>query len=392
VGLLLAFVCLKMLPLGDSLNVAQFGGVGLNLRVLAFAAVVCLFTGLLFGLVPALKASHSDFNDTLKTSGRNSMGNRHGTRTRSLLVISEIAFSLVLLAGAGLMIGSLVRLLGVNLGFDPKNIVTMRLSLPEARYPLGRTATFYKQLQEQVRSLPGVEAVAIVNQLPLSDVAANSSFNVEGRPARTDINVADSQIISPDYFRTMGIPLVRGRFLSEADTKPTPTSVIVNQTLARRVWPGENPIGKRIRLKTDAPWLSVIGVVTDIKNHGSNVGSKPEFYILHTDQPLGLWADFRSMTLVVRTASEPQQIVGAVRGELKNLDPDLPVYKVQTLDQIVSASVSQTRFPTLVLSVFAGLNSFSRQWEFTGFWRTPLSRANMRSACEWHWARRKHKS
>jgi predicted permease len=200
-GLFLAFFCLKILPLGESVNVAQFGGVALNLRVLAFAAILCLFTGLLFGLVPALKASHSDFNDTLKTSGRNSMGSRHGTRHRSLLVISEIAFSLVLLAGAGLMIGSLVRLLGVTLGFDPKNVVTMRLSLPEARYPLDRTATFYKALQDQVRSLPGVEAVAIANQLPMSDAAANSSFEVEGRSAGTDINVADSQIISPDYFR-----------------------------------------------------------------------------------------------------------------------------------------------------------------------------------------------
>ncbi len=355
VGLLLAFFCLKMLPWGDSLNVAQFGGVALNLRVLAFAAIVCLFTGLLFGLVPALKAAHSDFNDTLKTSGRNSMGSRHGTRTRSLLVISEMAFSLVLLAGAGLMIGSLVRLLGVSLGFDPKNVITMRLSLPEARYPLGRTATFYQQLQEQVRSLPGVEAVAIVNQLPLGEVAANSSFDVEGRSPGTDINVADSEIISPDYFRAMGIPLMRGRFLSEADTRPAPLSVMVNQTLARKVWPGENPMGKRIRLRPDAPWLSVIGVVTDIKNHGPNVATKPEVYFLHTDQPFGLWADFRSMTLVVRTAAEPQQTVGAVRGQLKNLDPDLPVYKVQTLDQIVSASVSQTRFPAIVLSVFAGL-------------------------------------
>ena len=237
-GLLLAFFCLRILPLGDSLKVAQFGGVALNIRVLAFAVIVCLFAGLLFGLVPALKASHCDFNDTLKTSGRNSMGSRHRTRTRSLLVISEIAFSLVLLAGAGLMIGSLVRLLGVTLGFDPRNVVTMRLSLPEARYPLGRTATFYKQLQEQVRSLPGVEAVAIVNQLPLSDASANSSFEVEGRPAGTDINVADSQIVSPDYFRTMRIPLVRGRLLSEADTMPAPMSVMVNQTLARKVWPG----------------------------------------------------------------------------------------------------------------------------------------------------------
>ena len=354
-GLLLAFFCLKILPFGDSVNVAQFGGVALNLRVLAFAAILCLFTGLLFGLVPALKASHSDFNDTLKTSGRNSGGSRRGTRHRSLLVISEIAFSLVLLAGAGLMIGSLVRLLGVTLGFDPKNVVTMRLSLPQARYSLGRTATFYQQLQEQVRSLPGVAAVAIVNQLPLSNTSANSSLEVEGRPAGTDINVADSQIISPDYFRAMGIPLVRGRFLSEADTRPAPMSVMVNQTLARKVWPGENPIGKRIRFRSDAPWLSVIGVVTDIKNHGSNVATKPEVYFLHTDQPSGLWADFRSMTLIVRTAGGPQQTVGAIRGELKNLDPDLPIYKVQTLDQIVSASVSQTRFPALLLSVFAGL-------------------------------------
>jgi ABC-type antimicrobial peptide transport system permease subunit len=132
-------------------------------------------------------------------------------------------------------------------------------------------------------------------------------------------------------------------------------SVMVNQTLARKVWPGENPIGKRIRFRSDAPWLSVIGVVTDIKNHGSNVATKPEVYFLHTDQPSGLWADFRSMTLIVRTAGGPQQTVGAIRGELKNLDPDLPIYKVQTLDQIVSASVSQTRFPALLLSVFAGL-------------------------------------
>jgi len=281
-GLFPAFFCLKILPLGDSLNVAQFGGVALNLRVLAFATFVCLFTGLSFGLISALKASHSDFNDTLQASGRNSMESRYGTWNGGLLVISEIAFSLVLLAGAGLMIGSLVRLLGVTIGFDPKNIITMRLSLPEAHYSLGRTATFYKQLQEQLRSLPGVEAVAIANQLPMSDAAANSSFEVEGRSAGTDINVADSQIISPDYFRAMGIPLLRGRFLSDADTIPIPMSVMVNQTLARKVWSGENPIGKRIRFRSDAPWLSVIGVVTDIKNHGSNVATKPEVYFLHT--------------------------------------------------------------------------------------------------------------
>ncbi|MGA8727451.1 MAG: ABC transporter permease, partial [Terracidiphilus sp.] len=280
-------------------------------------------------------------------------GSRPRTRTRSLLVSSEIAFSLVLLTGAGLMIGSLRNLLGVNLGFNPEHVITMRLSLPEARYSLARTAAFYRQLQDRVRGLPGVEAVAIVNQLPMSDVTANASFDVEGRPSNTDINVADTQIISPDYFRAMGISLMRGRFLNDEEARLPPASVIVNRTLARKVWPGTDPIGKRIRLGPDYPWLSVVGVVADIKNHGSNVDTKPEMYFLLTDQPFQIWVDLRSMTLVVRTASAPEQIVGAIRTQLKYLDPELPIYKVSTLEQIVSSSVSQTRFPALTLSLFA---------------------------------------
>ena len=293
---------MKWLNLADYLNVAQLGGVRLDLRVLAFAAAVSLSTGLLFGLVPALKASQSNFNDALKAGGRDAMGSRHRTRIRSLLVMTEIAFSLVLLTGAGLMIGSLRNLLGVSLGFNPENVITMRLSLPEARYSIPRTAAFYHQLQDRVRGLPGVEAVAIVNQLPMTDVTANASFDVEGRPSNTDINVADTQIISPDYFRAMGISLMRGRFLNDEEARLPPASVIVNQTLARKVWPGTDPIGKRIRLGPDYPWLSVVGVVADIKNHGSNVATKPEMYFLLTDQPFQIWVDLRSMTLVVRTS------------------------------------------------------------------------------------------
>jgi len=187
---------------------------------------------------------------------------------------------------------------------------------------------------------------------------ANASFDVEGRPANTDINVADTQLISPDYFRVMGISLSRGRFFSDNDAKLPPASVIVNQTLARKVWLSVDPIGKRIRLWHDAPWLSVAGVVADIKNHGSNVATKPELYFLHTDQPFGIWADLRSMTLVVRTAIEPLQIVGAVRGQRRDLDPELPIFRVCTLEQVVSSSVSQTRFPTIALSIFAGIALF----------------------------------
>jgi putative ABC transport system permease protein len=270
-----------------------------------------------------------------------------------VLVMTEIAFSLVLLTGAGLMIGSLQNLLGVSLGFHPENVITMRVSLPEARYSLAQTAAFYHQLQDRARGLPGVEAVGIVNQLPMSDVTANASFDVEGRPSNTDINVADTQIISPDYFRAMGISLMRGRFLNDEEAKLPPASVIVNQTLARKVWPGTDSIGKRIRLGPDYPWLSVVGVVADIKNHGSNAATKPEIYFLLTDQPFQIWVDLRSMALVVRTASEPEYLVSAIRGQLKQLDPELPIYKVSTLKELVSSSISQTRFPALTLSLFA---------------------------------------
>src|SRR6266851_4397281 len=256
IGLGLAFTALKFVSAGDYLDVAQVGGVRLDLRVLAFTAIATLATGLMFGFVPALKASRSNVSDVLKTGGRERMGSRHQTRARSLLVTSEIGFSLVLLAGAGLMIGSLVKLRDVNLGFNPENVVTMRLALPETRYSLKQTETLFGQLQDRVRSLPGVQAVAIVNQLPMSDVTANASFDVQGRPANTDINVADTQLISPDYFRVMEISLFRGRFFTDNDANPPPASVIVNQALARKVWPGVDPIGKRTRLRADAPWLS----------------------------------------------------------------------------------------------------------------------------------------
>src|SRR6266404_9363016 len=232
-------------------------GPSLDFRVLSFAVVTCLATGLLFSLMPALKTSHPNLNAMLKEGGRDAMGSRRHTRTRSCLVMSAIAFSVVLLEGAGLMIASLVRLLEVQLGFDSANIVTVRLSLPELRYPNGRFAIFYKDFQEKVRSIPSVRAVAIVNQLPMSDVLANSSFEVEGRQLETGTNIANTQVISPDYFSVMRIPLIRGRVLDERDLNPAPSTVVVNQSLARKIWPEADAVGKRLRLKTDASWLTV---------------------------------------------------------------------------------------------------------------------------------------
>jgi predicted permease len=357
-GLGVAFAVLKFVSTRNYLDLSQLGGARLDLRVLTFTAMVSLATGLLFGLVPALKASRSNMSDALRASARGTIGSGHKTRARGFLVSTEIAFSLVLLAGAGLMIGSLVKLLNVSLGFNPEDVLTMRLSLPQSRYSLSQADSLFRQLQERVRSLPGVQAVAITNQLPVSDVTATSSFDVEDRPANTDINVADTQIISPDYFRVMGMSLLRGRFFNDNDLNLAPASVIANQSLARKVWPGADPIGRRIRLRSDAPWLSVIGVIADIKNHGSNLATKPEIYFLYTDKPFGIWADLRSVTLVMRTAVEPQQMVSAVRGQLRSLDPELPVFRIATLQEVVSSSLSQTRFPTIVLSVFAGIALF----------------------------------
>lgn len=191
------------------------------------------------------------------------MGSHHRTRVRGFLVTAEIAFSFVLLTGAGLMISSLRKLLDVNLGFNPENVVTMRLSLTRTRYSLEQMASFYRQLQSRVRSLPGVQDAGIVNQLPMNDVTANASFDVQGRSTNSDINVADTQIISPDYFYVMGISLARGRFFTDEDVNLPPASVIVNQTLVQKVWPGADSMDKRIRLRSDAPWLSVIGIMAD---------------------------------------------------------------------------------------------------------------------------------
>jgi putative ABC transport system permease protein len=351
-GTLLTFFSTNILSSQSKFKIDQAGRIAFDARVFAFAAGICLFTGLIFGLLPALRASRSDFNELLKAGGRNATGG-HRARTRGLLVSSEIALSLVLLIGAGLMTSSLMHLLDVNLGFNSANVVTMRLSLPQADYSPRRTLDFYRELRDKVQAIPGVQAVAIENQLPMSDVRANASFEVEGRPHDTDIDVADTNLISPGYLQAMQIPLLHGRALNEEDAETTPDSIVVNQALARKIWPGADPIGKRIRLKSDAPWLTVVGVVADIKNHGVNAATYPAVYFPYTDQPIGLWTDFRTATLIVRTPLAAEQIVEPIRAQLHDLDPTLPIYKVATLKQIVSSSISGTRFPAFALLLFA---------------------------------------
>jgi len=324
-------------------------------RVLLFTLVASLLTGMVCGLAPALHASKSDLNNSLKEGGRSGNESKADRRTRGGLVISEIAFSLVLLAGAGLMIGSFLRLLEVRLGFDPKDVLTMQLSLPQSQYAQGRQVTsFYQQLIDRIGSLPGMRSAAVVNYLPMTEENATASFETEEHPLNSATAIADYRIISPDYFRTMSIAVMQGRILTKLDSERAAV-VVINDTMARDFWPGEDVIGKRIRLKADAPWLTVVGVVADIKNHGPRRPTNPEMYFPQTGQPFGLWADIRSMTLVVRTGYDPRDMANVIRREISMMDSDLPVYKVQTMEHIIAGSISETRFTMELLSFLGGL-------------------------------------
>ncbi len=353
-GILFALWGVKALVAGRHFVFPRIQGVGVDGRVLLFTFLTSLLTGILFGLAPALQASKPDLNDVLK-QGRSEPGSKGQNRTRRGLIISEIAFSLVLLAGAGLMIGSFVRLLDVRLGFDPGNVLTMQLSLPQLQFPEGRQViSFYQQLIDRIDAVPGVEAAAVVNHLPMTEANATASFEAEGHTLDPTSAIADYQVISPDYFRSMGIATMQGRVFTDIDIKQA-NAAIINQVMAKKFWPAENVIGKRFRLKADSRWLTIVGIVADIKNHGPSSETKPEMYFPHTDQPFGLWADLRSMTLVVRSASDPKEMTTVIRETIHTMDNDLPVYKIQTMDHVVADSISETRFTMELLSLFGAL-------------------------------------
>ena len=354
IGVLLAFLGVRLLA-ASQFDLPRMQEISIDGRVLLFTLAASVLAGVIFGLAPALRASKSDLNDSLKEDGCTEKESKADSRARGSLVISEIAFSLVLLAGAGLMIGSFVRLLRVRLGFDPANVLTMQLSLPQAQYSdLRQVTNFYQGLIDRIDTLPGAKTAAFVNTLPMTEENATASFEAEGHTLSSASTIADYHIISPDYFRVMNMALMRGRGLTELDSQ-RPAAVVIDQTMARDFWPGEDAMGKRIRLKTDAPWLTVVGIVADIKNHGPSRPTSPEMYFPHSDQGFGLWTDLRSMTLVVRTSSDPQEMTRAIRREIGMMDSNLPVYKVQTVAHVIAGSIAETRFTMELLSVFGGL-------------------------------------
>ena len=324
---------------------------GLNFTVLAFTLGLSLLSGIVFGLAPALQVSNPNLNDSLKEGSRQTSGRSHGLR--SSLVVFEIALSLVLLVGAGLAVRTFLALLKTDPGFNPDNLLTLNLVLPSAKYTdEPKRAAFYEDLLQRVKSTPGVESAAAVNFLPLGGSNSSDAYLIEGvpEPPPGQENLGRYRVCTPDYFQTMGIRLVKGRSFTEQDKAESPRVVIVNEAFARKHWPNQDAVGKRIKFywPEKAPWIEIVGVIQDVK-HELNVPVTPEYYLPYAQD---VWS---SMVVVARTKVDPASLAGALRQQVWAIDKDQAVFDVHTMQEVRSISVGMYSSGSVMLGIFAGV-------------------------------------
>jgi putative ABC transport system permease protein len=352
-GLLLALWGTDVLVAAGPTDIPRVSQAGLDSRVLAFTLLVSVLTGVIFGLVPALQASRADLTGGLKEGSRGATEGPRRSRARSALVVAEVAISLVLMIGAGLLIRSFVRLMRTDPGFNPARVVALDIPLTRQRYdtPEKQTA-FFARLVSRVRETQGVEAAGIVNNLPLGNSVDELTFNIEGLPPAPPgaMPQAHYTIISPGYFDALKIPLRSGRMFTEHDDARSPQVMLVSETLARTYFAGENPVGRRLITDAAVPPFEIVGVVGDARRTSLATEAEPEFYV-----PFGQ-ATQRRMDLVVRAgAGDPVALTTSLRGAVAELDKDQLVWQTRTLDQLVSASVAGRRFNMTLLGLFAGV-------------------------------------
>ena len=335
-------------------NIPRAAAIGVDTTVLGFTLALALVTGLVFGVVPALQASKADLQDALKEGGRGQAGGAGARRARSVLIVAEVAAAIVLLVGAGLLLRSFVGLQRISPGFDPAGVMTLQVSLPDAQYPEREDqAAFYRALMERVAAVPGVEAAGAGFPLPLSGSNYVLDFAVEGRPAPGPNESPSSHIrfVTPGYVRAMGIPLLRGRPLADTDRTDTPRVALINQTMAERWWPGEDPLGERFTFNDptspDAEWIEIVGVVGDVLHDDLAQDPDAETYISDYQTPQG------TAVVVARTDGDPLTLAGGLEAAVRETDPDMPVYRVRTLEEVVEGSLSDQRFNATLLGVFA---------------------------------------
>jgi predicted permease len=356
IGLGIAYGGLVLLKSFIPENISQAGQISLDPKVLGFTFLISLATGLIFGLAPAIQAARFNQTETLKEGGRDSATGSSGKRVRGLLVMAEVAVSLVLLIGAGLLINSFLRLRNVDPGFRADNLLTMRVVLPEPKYEdFERRTAFYSELVQRVQSVAGVKSAAVTTNLPLYRQGNSIGVTVEGQPPLPpgQKNIVVTRIISPGYFDTMSIPLLKGRQFTDQDTVTTPGVVVINETMARRYWPGEDAIGKRIGAGTvERPedWIQVIGVVKDVHQFELTADPRPQMYL-----PYRQMGFFAPEDLVVKTEVDPASLAATVRKTVWEVDKDQPVSNIRTMEEILLDSIARQRFSMLLLAIFAGV-------------------------------------
>ncbi|MFQ5694509.1 MAG: ABC transporter permease, partial [Terriglobia bacterium] len=351
-GCLLAYAGVEALRALSAQTLPRLGEIGLDPRVYGFALGLSALTAFVFGLVPALEASRTDLNQALKEGGRRTSGGQR-SGLRAALLVAEVAVSLVLLVGAGLLIRSLLHLQHLDPGFRRDNLLTMTISLAGSSHvSLQGQALFYQEARRQVESVPEIKRAAFINHLPIGGDIWSRRYLIEGQPVppAEEIPRASFRVATPGYFQTMGIAVVRGRSFEAFDAQDALPVVIVNQELAARAWPGEDPLGRRLR--TGRPWLTVVGVVGDVRQWDLTEQVRPEIYFPYTQNPAAWWLH---TSLVVHTGVPPESLVTAVQEKVWAVDPQLPVTNVRTMEQILAVDVGQERFNTLLLGLFAAL-------------------------------------
>jgi putative ABC transport system permease protein len=355
-GVVLAIWGLDLLRSIGAQTVPRIAEVNLDMRVLLVTLGTAVVTGIVIGLIPALASGKPELTEALKEGGRGATSGLRRNRLRNALVIAEVALALVLLVGAGLLLKSFVRLQNVHPGFESKNVLTMEVALPVLKYPRGKpVADFYAEATRRVKALPGVEAAAFTTILPLSGSNSDSSFGIEGRDPTADKVYPDEElrVITPEYFSVLKVPLLQGRFFTEADQFDGPGVVVVNNSFAKKWFPSQDVIGKRITFsdtrKPDVKWMTIVGLVGDMRHRGLDLDPKPEYYLAHNQNA------YRGMILAVRSSQDPRSLTSAIRREISRLDPDLPAANVRTLEQVAADSIAPRRLSVVLIGVFAAV-------------------------------------
>jgi predicted permease len=355
-GLLLAFGGVRALVLLLPANFPRAHDIHVSLPVLAFTLAVSVATGILFGLAPAVQASHTDPKEGLQKDGRTSTAGKHQSALRSALVVAEVGLASVLLIGAGLMLRTFLNLSNLDPGFRADHVLTATLSLPHITYKTNeQTAQFYDRLATALNSLPGVVSAGAGSDLPWTGYDENAGgFSIDGRkpPAGQEFH-ARYHMATPGYFSAMGIPLLEGRSFTEADKTGAPWVLVINRAMAMKYWPNEDALGKRITFqdepKKDSDWMTVVGVVGDIKDQPNSASAEPAFW----------WSEYEAanseMSIAIRTQSDPRQVADGLRGVVQHLDPVIAVADVKELDRVIDSSVATPRLTFVLVGLFAGL-------------------------------------